>query len=140
MSLGGTFAAAVKVEQLWINGGRHRPAGRRPVYVVFDTGTTGMLVDKELFYNSPFEQGIFECHMKLRAEDGSMVTVGSSLRTCTQRCLLLTLPIVIEWPGVQKDAHVIFAGLAFMYNQGSLTIDADTRRLLLGGVPGSPEV
>ena len=31
------------------------------------------------------------------------------------------------------EAHVIFAGLAFMFNQGSLTVDADARRVRLGG-------
>ena len=35
-----------------------------------------------------------------------------------------------------ENAHVIFAGLAVMFNQGSLTIDTDTRRLRLGGTPG----
>ena len=36
--------------------------------------------------------------------------------------------------GVRRgEAHVIFAGLAFMFNQGSLTVDADARRVRLGG-------
>ena len=49
-------------------------------------------------------------------------------------CLFLTLPIDVPWDGVRRgEAHVIFAGLAFMFNQGSLTVDADARRVRLGG-------
>jgi len=126
------FHYAVAVEELWINGSRHKTDV--PIYVVFDSGTTGMLVDRDLFYGSDLALGTFECHMKMRAEDGSRVQIGSSLRTCTSRCLFLTLPIDVPWDGVrQGKAHVIFAGLAFMFNQGSLTVDADARRVRLGG-------
>ena len=126
------FHYAVEVEELWINGSRHKTD--IPIYVVFDSGTTGMLVDRDLFYNSDLSLGTFECHMKMRGEDGSRVQIGSSLRTCTSRCLFLTLPIDVPWDGVRRgEAHVIFAGLAFMFNQGSLTVDADARRVRLGG-------
>jgi len=129
------FHYAVLVEELWINGERHRPEGDRPVYVVFDSGTTGMLVDRNLFDTSEFGLGTFECHMRLRAEDGSLVTVGNSRKTCTNKCLFVTLPIDVLWTGFE-NCHIIFAGLALMFNQGSLTVDADTRRLKLGGSPG----
>jgi hypothetical protein len=33
------------------------------------------------------------CHMKVRAEDGSRVTIGNSLRTCTKKCLFLVTPV-----------------------------------------------
>jgi len=126
------FHYAVAVEELWINGSRHKTDV--PIYVVFDSGTTGMLVDRDLFYGSDLSLGTFECHMKMRGEDGSRVQIGSSLRTCTSRCLFLTLPIDVPWDGVRRGkAHVIFAGLAFMFNQGSLTVDADARRVRLGG-------
>jgi len=131
------FHYAVKVQELWINGGKVR--ADRPIYVVLDSGTTGCLVDKELFYNTDFSLGTFECHMRIRAEDGSRVTIGSSLRTCQKKCLFLVTPIEVPWqpaPGVEKNAYVIFAGLAFMFNQGSLTIDVDSRRMRLGGYPG----
>jgi hypothetical protein len=126
------FHYAVPVEELWINGGRFKTD--RPIYVVFDSGTTGMTVDRDLFYGSDLNLGVFECHMKMRCEDGSRVQIGSSLRTCTGRCLFLALPVDVPWDGVKGGkAHVIFAGLAFMFNQGSLTVDADARRLRLGG-------
>jgi hypothetical protein len=126
------FHYAVPVEELWINGGRFKTD--RPIYVVFDSGTTGMTVDRDLFYGSDLNLGVFECHMKMRCEDGSRVQIGSSLRTCTGRCLFLALPVDVPWEGVKGGkAHVIFAGLAFMFNQGSLTVDADARRLRLGG-------
>lgn len=87
----------------------------------------------------PYER----CHMKLRAEDGSLVTIGSSLQTCTRRCLFLVTPVEVPWqpaPGVPKNAYVIFAGLAFLLNQGSMTVDVDSHRLRLGGTPGSTVV
>ena len=128
------FHYAVLAEELWINGGRHRTA--KPVYVVFDSGTTGALVDRELFESSDFALGAFECHVKFRDEDGGRVAVGTSLRTCGGRCLFLALPVDVPWEGIPRDAHVIFAGLAFLFNQGSMTVDADDRRLRLGGRPG----
>ena len=128
------FHYAVLAEELWINGGRHRTA--KPVYVVFDSGTTGVLVDRELFESSDFALGTFECHIKFRDEDGGRVVVGTSLRTCAGRCLFLALPVDVPWEGVPRDAHVIFAGLAFLFNQGTMTVDADDRRLRLGGRPG----
>ena len=94
------FHYAVAVEELWINGSRHKTDV--PIYVVFDSGTTGMLVDRDLFYNSDLSLGTFECHMKMRGEDGSRVQIGSSLRTCTSRCLFLTLPIDVPWDGVRR--------------------------------------
>ena len=39
-----------------------------------------------------------------------------------------------------RDAHVVFAGLAFMFNQGTLTVDADAQRLRLGNAPGPVDV
>lgn len=127
------FHYAVKVEELWINGGRYR--GRdvplKPIYAVFDSGVTGALVSRELFYDSDFEFGTFECHARIRGEDGARVSVGTSLRTCTGRCLFLALPVEVPWAGFE-DAHVIFLGLAFMYGQGGITVDADAKRLALG--------
>ena len=49
------FHYAVLAEELWINGGRHRTT--KPVYVVFDSGTTGALVDRELFESSARKLG-----------------------------------------------------------------------------------
>lgn len=134
------FHYAVRVEELWINGGKHRSKSNKPIYVVFDSGTTGMLVDRDLFDTSDLALGCFECHMKLRDRDGARVTIGSSLRTCVGRCLFLPTPIDVPWEGVPRDAHVVFAGLAFMFNQGTLTVDADARRLRLGNAPGPVDV
>ena len=132
------FHYAVKVDELWINGGRYR--GRdpsrptKPIYAVFDSGVTGALVSRELFYDSDFEFGAFEVHARVRDEDGRRVSVGTSLQTCTGRCLFLALPVDVPWVGFE-DAHVIFLGLAFMYNSGGLTVDADAGRLALGAGP-----
>ena len=91
------FHYAVRVEELWINGGKHRSKSNKPIYVVFDSGTTGMLVDRDLFDTSDLALGCFECHMKLRDRDGARVTIGSSLRTCVGRCLFLPTPIDVPW-------------------------------------------
>lgn len=129
------FHYAVKVDELWINGGKYRPRDRtrqsKPIYAVFDSGVTGVLVSRDLFYDSDFEFGTFECHAKIKAEDGESVSVGTSLRTCTGRCLLLALPVDVPWVGFE-NAHVVFLGLAFMYANGGVAVDADDGRLRLG--------
>ena len=135
------FHYAVKVDELWINGGRYR--GRdaskptKPIYAVFDSGVTGALVSRELFYDSDFEFGTFECHARVRGEDGRRVSVGTSLQTCTGRCLFLALPVDVPWVGFE-DAHVIFLGLAFLYDSGGITVDVDAGRLALGAGPFPP--
>ena len=130
---------AVEAKELWINGGRYRDKRKRPVYVVFDSGTTGCLVSRELFESSDFSLGTFECHARFEDEAGARVSIGTSLRECAGRCLFLPLPVDVPWEGVPRDAHVIFAGLAFMFNKGSLTVDADDGRLRLGDGPGPAE-
>jgi hypothetical protein len=131
------FHYAVLVDELWINGGKYRPRDRtqkpKPIYAVFDSGVTGCLVSRDLFYDSDFEFGIFECHARIKAEDGESVAVGTSLRTCTGRCLLLALPVDVPWKGFE-DAHVVFLGLAFMYANGGVAVDADDGRLRLGAI------
>jgi len=131
------FHYAVTVDELWINGGKYRPRDRtqkpKPIYAVFDSGVTGCLVSRDLFYDSDFEYGIFECHALIKAEDGESVSVGTSLRTCTGRCLLLALPVDVPWTGFE-DAHVVFLGLAFMYADGGVAVDADDGRLRLGAM------
>merc|ERR1712187_233802 len=107
----------------------------RPIYAIFDSGTTGMLVDEKLFYAANFDLGAFECHMYFESEDGSQMVVGSSLRMCRKRCGFLCLPVEVLWerePGVREDFYVIFVGLAALYNQGNITIDIDDGRLKLG--------
>ena len=106
---------------------------RRADIVVFDSGTTGMLVDRDLFYGSDLSLGTFECHMKMRAEDGSRVRIGSSLRTCTSRCLFLTLPIDVPWDGVRRGRPTSSSRAWRSCSTGSLTVDADARRVRLGG-------
>eukprot|EP00747_Dinoflagellata_sp_TGD_P004229 gnl/TRDRNA2_/TRDRNA2_110911_c1_seq1.p1 gnl/TRDRNA2_/TRDRNA2_110911_c1~~gnl/TRDRNA2_/TRDRNA2_110911_c1_seq1.p1 ORF type:complete len:394 (-),score=45.18 gnl/TRDRNA2_/TRDRNA2_110911_c1_seq1:62-1075(-) len=126
------FHYAVKVQQLFVNG-QLFTAADRPIYAVFDSGTSGLMVNRDLFDAAEFELGVLEVEMRFKAEDGSKVVVSSSRRICKNKCLFLCLPIDIPWAGVPQKAHVIFVGVAFLLNQGKITIDADAGRLLLGG-------
>ena len=75
------FHYAVKVEELWINGGRYR--GRdvplKPIYA-FRLGRDGSAASRELFYDSTRVWDV-RGHARIRGEDGRRV-VGTSLRTC----------------------------------------------------------
>ena len=129
------FHYAVKVDELWINGGKYRPSDgiKKPIYAVFDSGVTGALVSKQLFYDSDFQFGTFESHVRVKDEDGNMNSIGTSLQTCTGRCLFLALPVDVQWVGFE-ECHVLFLGLAFMYGKGGLVVDIDDERVTLGKV------
>ena len=69
------FHYAVKVLGLYINGSRFK-SDDKPIYAVFDSGTTGLLVDRDLFNKSDFSLGTFECHMKFVTEQGRTPSAG----------------------------------------------------------------
>eukprot|EP00746_Dinoflagellata_sp_MGD_P021879 gnl/MRDRNA2_/MRDRNA2_151092_c0_seq1.p1 gnl/MRDRNA2_/MRDRNA2_151092_c0~~gnl/MRDRNA2_/MRDRNA2_151092_c0_seq1.p1 ORF type:complete len:516 (+),score=63.58 gnl/MRDRNA2_/MRDRNA2_151092_c0_seq1:13-1560(+) len=138
------FHYAVEVQQLWVN--QQPYSATKKIYAVFDSGTTGMLIDRDLYNRADFDMGAFECHMSFKAEDRSEVIVGTSIQTCAKdrihrkECLFLCFPLDIPWEGVPKDAHIIFVGLAAMFNQGNITIDTNARTLKLGGYPGYNDI
>ena len=71
---------ATPCDELWINGERFETS--KPIYVVFDSGTTGMLVDRQLYEDSDFHLGTYQTHMKFTDTNGETKYCGSSLRTC----------------------------------------------------------
>jgi len=118
------FHYAVPCDSLWINGEPY--ASSKPIYCVFDSGTTGMLVSRQLYDDSDFSIGTQECHMWFTDTSGEDLVVGSSLWACKQSCLFIVSPIDVPWPGVENgDFHVVFVGMAALRNQGSMTVDAD---------------
>lgn len=125
-------------DELWINGERFRTS--KPIFVVFDSGTTGMLVDRELFDASDFHLGTYQTHMKFTDTNGQVKYCGSSLKTCTKDCLFIVSPIDVPWPGCGKDYHVVFAGLSVLRKEGALTIDTERGLVRLGRFSSSLEV
>lgn len=124
-------------DELWINGERFHTS--KPIYVVFDSGTTGMLVDRALFEASDFHLGTYQTHMKFTDTNGRVKYCGSSLKTCTKDCLFIVSPIDVPWPGCGKDYHVVFAGLSVLRKEGALTIDAERGLVRLGRFTSSLE-
>lgn len=121
---------AAVCDELFINGERFQT--EKPIYVVFDSGTTGMLVDSDLYETSDFHLGTYQTHMKFTDANGEPKYCGSSLRTCRGDCLFVVTPIKVPWPGCGKDFHVVFAGLSVLRNQGAMTIDAERGLVRLG--------
>jgi hypothetical protein len=131
---------AVLLDDLYINGEKHKFKNKNEkTYVIFDSGTTGLLVSQDLYENSAFRDGAFQAAMNFTDVKGnkSSVAIGSSIRTCTRKCLFLCLPLKVPWDGVlEEKSNVIFAGLAVLMNQGEITVDADEGVLRLKSDPG----
>jgi len=131
---------AVLLDDLYINGEKHKFKNKNEkTYVIFDSGTTGLLVSKDLYENSAFRDGAFQAAMTFTDIKGkkSSVTIGSSIRTCTRKCLFLCLPLEVPWDGVlEEKSNVIFAGLAVLMNQGEMTVDCEEGLLRLKSDPG----
>jgi hypothetical protein len=131
---------AVLLDDLYINGEKHKFKNKNEkTYVIFDSGTTGLLVSEDLYENSAFRDGAFQAAMTFTDIKGkkSSVAIGSSIRTCTRKCLFLCLPLKVPWDGVlEEKSNVIFAGLAVLMNQGEMTVDCEEGLLRLKSDPG----
>jgi len=123
---------AVACDELWINGERYR--SRKPIYCVFDTGTTGVLVSRDLYEASDFHLGTYQMHAKFTDTNGETKYAGSSLKTClsVNDCVFIVSPIDVPWKGVGSEYHVIFLGLAALRNQGELAVDTERGLVRLG--------
>jgi hypothetical protein len=106
--------------------GRRRPSSV-PIYVIFDTGVSGMVVSKELLderYQTARERrernlwGNVQVSFPTR--QGNTITLEATKP--------LTTPLgQVPWPKF-KNAHLVVLGLAFL-DQHKLTIDIDDQRL-----------
>jgi hypothetical protein len=121
---------ASALDELWINGEMFN--ARRPIYCVFDSGTTGLLVSSTLYDESDFNLGAFQMHMKFTDTNGETKYAGSSLKSCRGDCLFLVSPVDVPWPGVGKDYDIIFVGLCALRNQGAFAVDTDRGLARLG--------
>ena len=132
------FEYACKVERLVVNGYDVEP--ERPIFAIFDTGTTGMLVSSRLWEESLLQLGVAQCAIELATVDGQKLVVAASTRSCRRDCLLVATPIDVLWqpptdeigPEGPPQFDVIFVGLAFLTSRGYLTVDMDRNLLGLG--------
>ena len=124
------------LDELYVNGEKHEFKNKdQKTYVIFDSGTTGLLISEDLFENSAFRNGAYETAMTFTDIKGNKnsVAIGTSVRACRQKCLFLALPLAVEWWGItESHSNVIFAGLALLMNQGEMTVDCDEGLLRLG--------
>ena len=112
----------------------------RPIYAIFDTGTTGMLVSRRLWDTSLLQLGVASAVMELPTVSGDLLVVGASTRSCRRDCLLVATPIDVAWqppaeevgPEGPPEFEVIFVGLAFLTSRGYLDVDLDRGLLGLG--------
>ena len=112
----------------------------RPIYAIFDTGTTGMLVSRRLWDTSLLQLGVASAVMELPTVSGDLLVVGASTRSCRRDCLLVATPIDVAWqppaeevgPEGPPEFEVIFVGLAFLTYRGYLDVDLDRGLLGLG--------
>ena len=51
------------LDDLYINGGKRFKNKNEKTYVIFDSGTTGLLISNSLYENSAFRDGAFQAAM-----------------------------------------------------------------------------
>lgn len=112
-----------------VSNNRALETGGKKVYVIFDTGTTGFTMSRELYEeelsataNRPRRKEDkhpwADVRVRFPAEDGSILEVRASDP--------ITTPVDVPWPSF--DAHLLIVGLSFL--EGSvLTIDNASKRL-----------
>mmetsp|Transcript_14762 Transcript_14762/g.21971 ORF Transcript_14762/g.21971 Transcript_14762/m.21971 type:complete len:155 (+) Transcript_14762:858-1322(+) len=100
---------------------------KRELFLIFDTGTTGMAVSKDLF----------DEELRISSENGFRPFRNVQIEIKTERkgtmvlksARPLTTPLDVPWKGFNEGADLIVAGLDFMQD-AKMTIDIDTMRLL----------
>jgi hypothetical protein len=81
------YEYACKVERLVVNG--YDVNVGKPIYCVFDSGTTGMLVSRQLWEKSLLSLGVAQCAMEIQTVDDQRLVVAASTRSCRRDCLLV---------------------------------------------------
>mmetsp|Transcript_21174 Transcript_21174/g.24530 ORF Transcript_21174/g.24530 Transcript_21174/m.24530 type:complete len:548 (-) Transcript_21174:506-2149(-) len=118
----------VKSKSITIDGISLIPINRKPIYVIFDTGVTGMVVSKELY-----DQRYYEARERREKRLwGGVVEVSfesdqKNIKSITaQRPLTTPFDPKKNWKGF--NSHVIVIGLSFLDSK-ILTVDIDDGRL-----------
>ena len=116
-----------KAASLSVNGHRLFPDNKQPIYVIFDTGVTGMVVSSEIFderYHSARrnrEKNLWgKVEITMTSKNGHPMAFEASSPVTTpfgQR----------PWPRF-RNAHLVVMGLAFLDNH-CMTIDINQMKL-----------
>ena len=125
-----------KASDFTVNGNSVLPRGdRKPIYVILDTGVTGMVVSRELF-----DQRYTDARRNKEKSLWGKVEVAFPKRTNNRKeltqtvvlsaCKPVTTPLGMKpWPKF-NNAHLIVLGLAFLDGH-RIAIDMDGQRLQL---------
>eukprot|EP00466_Bigelowiella_natans_P008703 jgi/Bigna1/82880/fgenesh1_pg.98_\ len=122
-----------RVENLVINGEKIR--SDLPIYAMVDTGTTGLYISDEFFYNIlRRSKGFRNCRVDVKTERHNLQSLSAS----RPNPHFLVFPVKFPWLDESK-AHLIVLGLAFLEN-GEITFDVDDGRISFhGDYPNPPK-
>lgn len=117
-----------KAKSIIIDGYPLIPSNRKPIYVIFDTGVTGMVVSKDLFdqrYNEVRQRR--EKRLWGGTVEVAFDTDRKSVKSITaQKPLTTPFDPRANWKGF--NSHVLVIGLSFL-DERKLVVDIDDGRL-----------
>jgi hypothetical protein len=117
-----------KLKSIFINGQQLIPRDKRPIYAIIDTGTTGMVVSKEL-YDQRYIEARERRERKLWGGEVELTFETEMKNTKSIKAVKpLTTPFDPKPNWKKFKGHVIVVGLSFLEDQ-QITIDIDARRL-----------
>lgn len=117
-----------KLKSIFINGQQLIPKDKRPIYAIIDTGTTGMVVSKEL-YDQRYIEARERRERKLWGGEVELTFETEMKNTKSIKAVKpLTTPFDRKPNWKKFKGHVIVVGLSFLEDQ-QITIDIDDRRL-----------
>jgi len=114
------------VKSWFINDKLFRPKDKKPIYAIFDTGVTGMVISRDL-YDQRYEEGRVLRERKLWGGEVSFIFNTSQRQHKTISAMKpLVTPFDPTWKGFK--GHIVVLGLAFLDGKET-TIDVDDNRL-----------
>jgi hypothetical protein len=119
---------ASKAKSIIIDGRPLIPKNRKPIYVIFDTGVTGMVISKELF-DQRYQEARERREKRLWGGpvEVSFVTNQNHIQSITaQKPLTTPFDPKVNWKNF--NAHILVVGLSFLDSK-KLVVDIDDRRL-----------
>jgi hypothetical protein len=119
---------ASKAKSILIDGIPLIPKNRKPIYVIFDTGVTGMVISKDLF-DQRYQEARERREKRLWGGpvEISFVTDQNNIQSITAH-KPLTTPFDPKPNWKNFNAHVLVVGLSFLDSK-KLVVDIDDRRL-----------
>ena len=117
-----------KADSICIDGIPLLPKNRAPIYVIFDTGVTGMVVSKELF-----DQRYMEAReRRLKRLWGGIIEVSFLTKQNQMKSITAQKPLTtlfdpkVNWKNFNR--HVVVVGLSFLDSK-RLVVDIDEERI-----------